>query len=185
MAGNALTSSSSSRPFSPAVDARSINLGLAAIAFISPQNHPILVRAVSGSQEDLLKYHYLAHTSLDVIDERIAAASKAPIESYLGFLYALEDVAVYGYITPLKLKIVIILTLSDAVVRDADVISIFKALHWAYYRAAANPLLKLHTPLDTPNDHILVVGSPEWVSFRKRVDEVARAAGALPVDSAS
>jgi hypothetical protein len=46
------------------------HLGLTAIAFISPQNHPILVRALSGSPEDLLKYHYVAHTSLDVIDER-------------------------------------------------------------------------------------------------------------------
>jgi hypothetical protein len=47
-----------------------LNLNLAAVAFISPQNHPILVRALSGSPEDLLKYHYIAHTSLDVIDER-------------------------------------------------------------------------------------------------------------------
>ncbi|KAI0003786.1 Sedlin [Russula compacta] len=163
-----------------------LNLGLAAIAFISPQNHPILVRALSNSPEDLLKYHYLAHTSLDVIDERIAAAPKAPAESYLGFLYALEEVAVYGYVTPLKLKIILALTLTDAVVRDADIISIFKALHWAYYRAAANPFLKLHTPLDAPNEHVLEVGSPQWLSFRRRVDEVARAAGVvLPVDSSS
>lgn len=47
-----------------------LNLNLAAVAFISSQNHPILVRALSGSPEDLLKYHYIAHTSLDVIDER-------------------------------------------------------------------------------------------------------------------
>ena len=47
-----------------------LNLGLAAVAFISPQNHPILVRALSGSPDDHLKYHYIAHTSLDVIDER-------------------------------------------------------------------------------------------------------------------
>ena len=47
-----------------------MNLGLAAVAFISPQNHPILVRAFSGSPDDLLKHHYLAHISLDVIDER-------------------------------------------------------------------------------------------------------------------
>ncbi|KAI0257026.1 Sedlin [Lactifluus subvellereus] len=160
-----------------------LNLGLTAVAFISPQNHPILVRALSGSSDDLLKYHYLAHTSLDVIDERVAAAPKAPAESYLGFLYALEEVAVYGYVTPLKLKIVLALALTDAVVRDADITSIFKALHWAYYRAAANPFLKLHTPLDAATDHVLAIGSPQWTSFRRRVDEVVRAAGALPLDS--
>jgi hypothetical protein len=134
-------------------------------------------------------------------------APKVPAESYLGFLYALEEVAVYGYVTPLKLKIVLALALSDAVVRDADVISVrpllspvlsstpalilpssqvFKALHWAYYRAAANPFLKLNTPLDsTSTDNALVVGSPQWASFRRRVDEVARASGALLVDSSS
>jgi hypothetical protein len=32
----------------------------------------------------------------------------------------MEDVAVYGYITPLKVKIVIALPLSDSVVRDAE-----------------------------------------------------------------
>jgi hypothetical protein len=55
-----------------------LNLGLTAVAFISPQNHPILVRALSGSSEDLLKYHYLAHTSLDVIDERRKPPSLPP-----------------------------------------------------------------------------------------------------------
>jgi len=47
-----------------------LNLNLAAVAFISSQNHPILVRALSGSPEHLLKYHYIAHTSFDVINER-------------------------------------------------------------------------------------------------------------------
>jgi hypothetical protein len=31
---------------------------------------------------------------------------------------------VYGYVTPLKLKIVLALTLTDAIVRDADIISV-------------------------------------------------------------
>ena len=42
-------------------------------------------------------------------------------ECYLGLLYAMEDVAVYGYITPLKVKIIMTLALTDSVVRDADV----------------------------------------------------------------
>jgi hypothetical protein len=33
----------------------------------------------------------------------------------------MEDVAVYGYITPLKVKIVLALALSDSVVRDAEI----------------------------------------------------------------
>ena len=34
----------------------------------------------------------------------------------------MEDVAVYGYITPLKTKIVLALGLTDSVIRDADII---------------------------------------------------------------
>jgi len=115
------------------------NLKLNAVAFISPQNHPILIR--SFNKQDAIKYHYIAHTSLDVIEERglpfyslnrcslggtnlrsfqiVLAAGKA-CDCYLGLLFSMEDVAVYGYITPLKVKIVIALPLSDSVVRDIE-----------------------------------------------------------------
>lgn len=43
------------------------------------------------------------------------------MDCYLGLLYAMEDVAVYGYITPLKVKIILALALSDSVVRDAEI----------------------------------------------------------------
>lgn len=45
----------------------------------------------------------------------------------------MEDVAVYGYITPLKVKIVIALPLSDMVVRDVDIIpvSVHRLFHCA------------------------------------------------------
>ena len=45
------------------------NLKLNAVAFISPQNYPILIKTFT-KQEDPVKYHYIAHTSLDVIEER-------------------------------------------------------------------------------------------------------------------
>lgn len=34
----------------------------------------------------------------------------------------MDDIAAYGYITPLKVKIVLALPLTDSVVRDAEVI---------------------------------------------------------------
>ena len=43
---------------------------LNAAAYISPQNYPILVRNFTSTKQDDLKYHYVAHTSLDVIEER-------------------------------------------------------------------------------------------------------------------
>lgn len=50
-------------------------LRLNAVAFISSQNHPILIRTFTQARQDDLKYHYIAHTSLDVIDERSASVS--------------------------------------------------------------------------------------------------------------
>ena len=57
-------------------------------------------------------------------------------DCYLGLLYV-EDVAVYGYMTPLKVKIIIALELSDAVVRDADVI----AVRFTYTCTLAHPFI--------------------------------------------
>ena len=119
-------------------------LRINAVAFVSPQNHPILIKTFSQSRQDELKYHYIAHTSLDVIDERSellhlstdssdrnnvfmrlvqAATASKSTDCYLGLLYV-EDVAVYGYMTPLKVKIIIALELSDSLVRDADVVTV-------------------------------------------------------------
>ena len=52
---------------------------------------------------------------------RQAAILPKGADSYLGFLYAMEDVVVYGYLTPLRVKIILALALTDAVVRDKDI----------------------------------------------------------------
>jgi len=154
-------------------------LRLNAVAFISTQSHPILIRTFQKGQE--LKYHYVAHTSLDVIEERIGNATTAnkPMDGYLGLLYAMDDVAAYGYVTPLKVKIVMALALTDAVVRDTEVIMTFKALHMALYQAVSNPFLKLDVGTEPANDQLpyLAVGSSKWKTFRARVDEISRALG--------
>ncbi|KAG8727937.1 hypothetical protein FRC12_022136, partial [Ceratobasidium sp. 428] len=90
-----------------------------AVAFVYDQS-PVLVRTYAKSKDAELKYHYVAHTSLDVIDERIASSKSG--DCYLGLLYTMEDLAVYGYITPTRVKIILALALSDYVVRDTDVI---------------------------------------------------------------
>jgi len=138
---------------------------LEAVAFVSPQNHPILIHTFNTN--NAIKYHYIAHTSLDVIEERVAASGKST-ECYLGLLFV-DDVAVYGYITPLKLKIVIALALSDSVVRDMEINLIFKALHMAYYAAVSNPFALT----DATND--ILIGRSK--SFRRRIEEICRAVG--------
>ncbi|ETW84930.1 hypothetical protein HETIRDRAFT_243930, partial [Heterobasidion irregulare TC 32-1] len=119
-------------------------LGLAAIAFISPQNHPILVRSFSQRHDNLLKYHYIAYTSLDIVNERITAMPKL-VECYLGFLYSMENVTMYAYITLPKVKIILALALTDTrfLFFILPPLQIFKALHLAYYRSTTNPFLRL------------------------------------------
>ncbi len=134
-------------------------LRLNAVAFVSPQNHPILIRTFAQPRQDEVKYHYIAHTSLDVIEERSKRTTLTPIyhliniqhstpcpvsaanatkstDCYLGLLYV-EDVAVYGYMTPLKVKIIIALELSDTVVKDADVITV-RVFFWVHGGNFAN-----------------------------------------------
>ncbi|KAJ8086578.1 hypothetical protein AAF712_002012 [Marasmius tenuissimus] len=160
------------------------SLRLNAVAFISPQNEPILIRTFGKQDESAIKYHYIAHTSLDVIEERVNANAKLA-ECYLGLLYAMEDVAVYGYITPSKVKIVIALALSDSVVRDVEVNMIFKALHMTYYAAVSNPFLSLQASTDSihdsPRSHCLLAGSQKWKNFRRNVDEISEVLGNPPV----
>ena len=123
-------------------------LRLNSVAFVSPQNFPILIRTFTQSPQDYLKYHYIAHTSLDVIEERStffyidleyyllmtvpvsAASASKSTECYLGLLFV-EDAAVYGFMTPLKVKIIISLELSDTVVKDADVITVRACVYHA------------------------------------------------------
>lgn len=48
----------------------------------------------------------------------------------------MDDVAVYGYITASKMKIILALSLSDTVVKDAEVVNV----------SAANTLSNTHDP---------------------------------------
>ncbi|GJJ07603.1 hypothetical protein Clacol_001806 [Clathrus columnatus] len=76
----------------------------------------------------------------------------------------MEDLAVYGYVTPAKLKIIVALALSDAV--------IFKALHSAYRRALANPFLKLYASSETDSATMLISGMERFSAFRQRVEQI-------------
>ncbi|CAG8433045.1 6331_t:CDS:2 [Ambispora gerdemannii] len=41
-------------------------------------------------------------------------------DAYLGLLYAMEDLAVYGYLTNTRVKFVIVLAVPDAIIRDLE-----------------------------------------------------------------
>ncbi|XP_033701962.1 trafficking protein particle complex subunit 2-like protein isoform X1 [Tursiops truncatus] len=68
------------------------------VAVIAKENYPLYIRSVPTENE--LKFHYMVHTSLDVVDEKISAMGKALVdqrELYLGLLYPTEDYKVYPH----------------------------------------------------------------------------------------
>jgi hypothetical protein len=87
----------------------------------------------------------------------------------------MEDLAIYGYVTPTRLRIVIAFALVDAVIKDTDVVVIFKSLHSAYYSWLANPFHRLKTGIaGDPSD--LPASSPESrKSLERRVAKIVEA----------
>ncbi|CAG8724469.1 14912_t:CDS:2, partial [Acaulospora morrowiae] len=89
-----------------------------------------------------LKYHYIAHTSCDVIEERISTGPESA-DTYLGLLYAMEDLAVYGYLTNTRVKFVVVLSVPDAVIKNSDMKNIFRKIHTAYINQVCNPFYNI------------------------------------------
>ncbi|GAA5948053.1 hypothetical protein JCM3765_007086 [Sporobolomyces pararoseus] len=145
-------------------------LAILAIAVLGKQGNPLFLRSFSsrrGGQNDL-KWHYAAHTALDFFDEREAPAAKTT-ESYLGLLYAMEDYAVYGYQTNTRVKFVVILALADAVIRDVDVKTIFRAIHNSYISYISNPFTSLPEA-----EHPSMLAAPiRSNKFSKSMNEIA------------
>ncbi|PVG04369.1 Sedlin [Serendipita vermifera] len=153
------------------------NIKIRAVAFISPQNYPMFVRSYGDRQEDEIKHHYIAHSALDVFEERLNANPKAT-ECFVGMLFILEDVCVYGYITPTRVKMVVALDQTDHFIKDEDVILIFKALHGAYHAATSNPFLQLSSQLRDPKTEQItqIMGAnKKWNSLQTRVDQIVTA----------
>ena len=68
-----------------------------------------------------------------------ASASRTSSEQYLGLLYTLEDVAIYGFQTCTRLRLLFMLSLTDHAVRDIDMLTLFRAVYTSYLKYSANP----------------------------------------------
>lgn len=104
------------------------------------QNYPLYILTTSPQPE--LKFHYIVHTCLDVIEEKASSLAKAatdPREHYLGLLYPTEDYKVYGYVANTKVKFVIVIEAANLVLRDSDIRGMFRKLHTGYTDMMSNP----------------------------------------------
>jgi hypothetical protein len=88
-----------------------------------------------GQQSDETQFLFIAHSSLDIFEEKLAnaPASGAAADMYLGLLYPTDTYQVFGYVTNTKAKLVVIT--DDADVKDLDVKSVRRdsfAVHLLY-----------------------------------------------------
>src|SRR5262245_21031800 len=88
------------------------------IAIIGKSNQPLYLHNYHPAHPDL-KYHYIAHTACDAVDERASAgqqkSSSATLEPYLGLLYTIEDLAIYGYMTNTRVKFVVVVSVAESI----------------------------------------------------------------------
>ena len=111
------------------------------VAVIGKENNPLYVRcakpeqvtficppASSNNSLQELSLHYTVHTSLDVVEEKLAATNQAKTagtssdrELYLGSLYTSEHQKVFGYVTNTKIKLVIVVDNTNTTLRDNEI----------------------------------------------------------------
>jgi hypothetical protein len=113
------------------------------------QNNPLYIKAYG--QHDQLRFHFIVHTSLDFLEEKVAAqtqgsasiptAATSKHDSYLGLLYPIEELRVYGYLTNCRIKLLAVL--DDDEVKDAEMKALFRRLHALYVDTTSNPF---HSP---------------------------------------
>ena len=118
-------------------------MSIACIAIVGKQNNPLYPRNFTSNHPDL-KYHYIAHTACDSVDERANATQKSG-DPYLGLLYTVEDLAIYGYMTNTRIKFIVVVSVAENIVKDTDMRSVFKKIHASYIALVSNPFYDADT----------------------------------------
>ncbi|XP_065065249.1 trafficking protein particle complex subunit 2-like protein [Rhopilema esculentum] len=127
------------------------------VAVIANENYPLYILTTSPQPE--LKFHYIVHTCLDVIEEKASSLTKAsndPRELYLGLLYPTEDYKVYGFVTNTKVKFVIVVEAANTSLRDGDIRTMFRKLHTAYTDMICCPFYSPGDQIKSKSFHRLV-----------------------------
>nr|CAG4645921.1 EOG090X0HN8 [Lynceus sp. MCZ IZ 141354] len=110
------------------------------VGIISKENSPLLVQCVNPAQE--LQYHYLVHTCLDFVEEKIALSNKSVSEIrelYLGLLHSAEEFKAYGFVTNTRIKIILIVDATNSALRDNEIRAKLRKIHTAYTELMCNP----------------------------------------------
>ena len=94
---------------------------VAAVAVVGKDNDPLFLQHFNDADE--LKFHYIVHTSLDIVEEKAASGNgSSSSDLFLGLLCPIEDFHVYGYVTNTQIKLIAVLEdIGKVQVRDAEI----------------------------------------------------------------
>mmetsp|Transcript_38233 Transcript_38233/g.119961 ORF Transcript_38233/g.119961 Transcript_38233/m.119961 type:complete len:173 (-) Transcript_38233:171-689(-) len=127
---------------------------LRAVSVIGPRNEPLFFRRFlngePGGAEDApdLRYHFMCHSALDVLEERKRGNQKA-LDMFQGLLCPMEEYLVYAYLTNTQLKVLAILEDAEITVEES-VLALMRAVHTAIQRHVMNPFSRLGEPITSP-----------------------------------
>ncbi|KAJ2075430.1 hypothetical protein GGH13_000622 [Coemansia sp. S155-1] len=99
------------------------------IVILNRQDIPVYMRSFddTSSEDTTVKYQYLAHTSVDVIEERMANTKSTDL--YLGLLQTVGELAIYGYVLNTGARIILVISVPESIVRSAAIREIFQQIH--------------------------------------------------------
>uniref|UniRef100_A0A7S4JNM3 Trafficking protein particle complex subunit 2-like protein n=1 Tax=Paramoeba aestuarina TaxID=180227 RepID=A0A7S4JNM3_9EUKA len=107
------------------------------VAVIGLENNPLYIRNFNTTADEL-KFHYLIHASLDLVEDRMMATN----DTYLGMLYPNEDFKVFGYATATNIKFIVVV---DAETLEQTIKAFFEKFRTVYCNTVCNPF---YTPGD-------------------------------------
>ncbi|KAJ1926298.1 hypothetical protein IWQ60_003918 [Tieghemiomyces parasiticus] len=88
------------------------------------------------------------------------------LDMYLGLLQTVGDLAVYGYVTNTRIKVVVVITIPETIVKDIEMRGILREIHAAYIALASNPFYEIDNtkPLASRNfdSFIEVIGKRDY-----------------------
>ncbi|XP_022193785.1 trafficking protein particle complex subunit 2-like protein isoform X2 [Nilaparvata lugens] len=93
------------------------------IAVIGKENSPKFIRCLDKNEE--INFHFKVHTSLDIIEEKLAAPAGKNLndqkELYLGLLFSTENHKIFGYVTNTRVKLIVVVESTNTSLRDNEV----------------------------------------------------------------
>ncbi|OWA53607.1 putative Trafficking protein particle complex subunit 2-like protein [Hypsibius exemplaris] len=134
------------------------------IGVMGAENQPLLIK-ISPNIQDPIKFHFMLHSALDVVEEKSQPLPKTPgsisgadlRELYLGLLYPSSDeVRVYGYCANTRMKMILIVEASNTTLRDNEIRTMFRRLHVAYSNMIMNPFYDVGQPISSKSFHDFV-----------------------------